>query len=196
MTARRTDATTSVPTVIFRPDCVIRRSSGPTRPSARDSTRSARLDVAQPLGRSLELCRFHHAGAALAPRRLRTFRSFDDSGRTISAKYAPSMIARTTTNVTATMTICPSCVTAMTLMCSNMSAGSWTPAAASRSRHFGRMPVARNWPLHLAVGADAGPFEQEDVLHRDDLAFHAGDLGDRRHLPACRPTCARPAPRG
>ncbi len=30
--------------------------------------------------------------------------------------------------------------------CSNMSIGSWTPEAASRSAHFGRIPVARNRP--------------------------------------------------
>ena len=66
--------------------------------------------------------------------------------------------------------------------CSNMSIGSGCPDAASRSLHFGRMPVARNRPVTLPAGANAGLLEQEDVLHRDDFAFHAGDLGDRRDL--------------
>ena len=63
-----------------------------------------------------------------------------------------------------------------------MSIGSGWPAAASRSLHFGRMPVARNRPVTLPPAPTPGLLEQEDVLHRDDVAFHAGDFGDRRHL--------------
>ena len=33
----------------------------------------------------------------------------------------------------------------------------------------------------FAAGVDAGALEHEDVLHRDHVAFHAGDLGDLRH---------------
>ena len=66
--------------------------------------------------------------------------------------------------------------------CSNMSIGSRMPIVASCSAHFGRTPVARNRPIDLAFRVHAGALEQEDVLHRDDVLLHAGDLGDRRHL--------------
>ena len=66
--------------------------------------------------------------------------------------------------------------------CSNMSAGSWMPAAASRSLHFGRMPVARNRPCTLPSSRMPVLLEHEDVLHGDHVAFHAGDLGDAGHL--------------
>ena len=53
--------------------------------------------------------------------------------------------------------------------CSNMSIGSCMPDDASRSLHFGRMPVARNRPLTLPSRVDARALEHEDVLHRDDV---------------------------
>src|SRR5690242_14766047 len=36
--------------------------------------------------------------------------------------------------------------------------------------------------LHRTVGGGAGPHEFENLLHLDDVAFHAGDLGDRGDL--------------
>ena len=67
-------------------------------------------------------------------------------------------------------------------MCSNMSArqrhaGGGEPLAALRPDPGGAEPAD-----HLAVRADAGLLEQEDLLHGDDVAFHAGDFGDGRHL--------------
>src|SRR5262244_2322789 len=35
---------------------------------------------------------------------------------------------------------------------------------------------------YFAVLAEARSFEEEDVLHRDHLALHPGDLGDPGHL--------------
>ena len=34
----------------------------------------------------------------------------------------------------------------------------------------------------LALSGQARPFEAEDLLHRDDVLLHPGDLGDGRHL--------------
>src|SRR5688572_9783467 len=42
----------------------------------------------------------------------------------------------------------------------------------------GRSESAHN----LAFRRNALPFEDEDVLHRNDVAFHARDLGDRHDL--------------
>ena len=52
---------------------------------------------------------------------------------------------------------------------------------AARSReearpHAGGLEMA----LHGAVGGGAGAHVFEDLLHLDDVAFHAGDLGDAR----------------
>src|SRR5258708_33078079 len=35
---------------------------------------------------------------------------------------------------------------------------------------------------HLAIAPHAGSLEDEDVLHRDHVALHPGDLGDARHF--------------
>ena len=82
------------------------------------------------------------------------------------------------------------------LTCSNMSIGRCTPDAARRSAHFGRMPVARKRPRTRPSGADAGALEQEDVLHRDDFALHAGDLRDAGDLARAVRHAARPARSG
>ena len=46
----------------------------------------------------------------------------------------------------------------------------------------GRLEAA----LDLALD-DAGLLEDEDVLHDDDVTFHALDLGDVRRSCGCRP---------
>ena len=57
------------------------------------------------------------------------------------------------------------------------------------SVNFGRMPVALQAALMLALG-DAGLLEGEDVLHDDDVAFHALDLGDVRDPAGAVLACA------
>ena len=52
------------------------------------------------------------------------------------------------------------------------------PATASFSANFGRIPVGMKSPMHFAGLADAALPEDENVLHGDDFAFHAGDFGD------------------
>jgi hypothetical protein len=52
--------------------------------------------------------------------------------------------------------------------------------AASRSQHFGPDAGRAEAPDDLAVLRSAELLEQEDVLHGDDVALHAGDLGDAR----------------
>ena len=54
------------------------------------------------------------------------------------------------------------------------------PRAASSARKRGRTPVADEMALDGAVVGGAGAHELEDFLHLDDVAFHAGDLGDAR----------------
>ena len=61
-------------------------------------------------------------------------------------------------------------------MCSNICGGSCTPDAANRSVHFGRMPVALNRPRTRPSSSTPSLLEDEDVLHGDDVALHAGDL--------------------
>ena len=56
------------------------------------------------------------------------------------------------------------------------------PDAARRSAHFGRMPVARKRPITRPSRRHAGALEHEDVLHRDHVVLHPGDLGDRGDL--------------
>ena len=54
------------------------------------------------------------------------------------------------------------------------------PRLTSSARKRGRTPVGLEMALHGAVGAGAGAHVLEDLLHLDDVAFHAGDLGDAR----------------
>ena len=65
---------------------------------------------------------------------------------------------------------------------SNMSGGRWMPDAFRRSQTFGRTPVARNRPMTLPSGVTPSFSKAEDLLHRDDVAFHAGDLRDAGDL--------------
>ena len=52
----------------------------------------------------------------------------------------------------------------------------------------GRLEAA----LDLSVGVDAGLTEAEDLLHRDDVAFHAGELGQAEQLAAAVGRGGRP----
>ena len=56
------------------------------------------------------------------------------------------------------------------------------PRLSNFSAKLGRMPVDLKTPLTRPFAVHAGLLEAEDVLHRDDLAFHAGDLADVRQL--------------
>ena len=56
------------------------------------------------------------------------------------------------------------------------------PRAASSARKRGRTPVAWKWPSTRAVRRRAGAHVFVDFLHLQDVAFEAGDLGDRRDL--------------
>ena len=67
-----------------------------------------------------------------------------------------------------------------------MFGGRWMPATSKRSTKCGRMPVGLSLPMILP-SIDAGLLEDEDVLHDDDVALHALDLGDVRRSCACRP---------
>ena len=51
------------------------------------------------------------------------------------------------------------------------------PMTSNFSTNLGRMPVGLQPALDLALD-DAGLLEDEDVLHDDDVTFHALDLGD------------------
>src|SRR3954464_12416738 len=51
------------------------------------------------------------------------------------------------------------------------------PLAALRTN-----PRGTEMAAHLAVAAERGALEQEDVLHRHHLTFHAGHFGNRGHL--------------
>ena len=42
--------------------------------------------------------------------------------------------------------------------------------------------MARNWPSTRSSSPMPVALKDEDVLHRDDVAFHADDLGDAHHL--------------
>ena len=56
------------------------------------------------------------------------------------------------------------------------------PYALRRSAHLGRMPVARNCPSTRSSSPMPVALKDEDVLHGDDVAFHADDLRDLHHL--------------
>src|SRR5689334_2964039 len=169
---------TSVPTVISRPDWVTRRSKGPDTPAARDNIAcTARTLLSRSSGRSSCIA-FAATVPLLGPSRLSNFDRSKDSGRTISAKYAPSTIPRTTTNVKATMTICPSCLLDKLHVLEEIGGQLDTcrcqPLGALRSDTCRSEP-----PTDLAISTDAGTLEEENVLHGDDLTLHAGELCNR-----------------
>ena len=64
----------------------------------------------------------------------------------------------------------------------NSDSGRSMPRVTRRSQKRGRTPVALKWPSTAPVVADAGLLEDEDLLHRHRLAFHAGDLLDAGQL--------------
>ena len=60
------------------------------------------------------------------------------------------------------------------------------PITSNFSTNLGRMPVGLEAALDLAFD-DPGLLEDEDVLHDDDVTFHALDLGDVDDLARSRP---------
>ena len=124
------------------------------------------------------------ASVAVAAFARRAFRAHDER------PVEPRMMAAHKTKVRATMSMIP---LRPRLSC----ARTCPPAAGCRARQAARCtsdgsrsPGSR--PHTLPSRPRLGALEQEDVLHRDHLAFHAGDLGDRRSPCACRPTAASP----
>ena len=63
-----------------------------------------------------------------------------------------------------------------------MSVGRRMPPAFIRSAHLRPHAGGTEPAGNPAFLGDAHLLEHEDVLHGDDVAFHAGDLRDRRHL--------------
>src|SRR5829696_2447727 len=162
----------SVPTVIFRPDWVTRRSSGPDTPCARDNIScTARTPLRRSAGRS-SCADLTTPALRVLRRRPSSCARSNDSARTTSAKYAPTTIARTTTNVSATIAIyLPALLNDLDVL-----------EEIRRQVHARRGEAVcalgpdlrcSEPPTHLAVGTEAGTLEQEDVLHRDDVPFHA-----------------------
>ena len=68
---------------------------------------------------------------------------------------------------------------------SHVEAGSSTPFASSFGRKPGRRPVERSGPSSArpASRAELGDARDEEILERDDVALHAGDLGDLSDAP-------------
>src|SRR5712664_1620362 len=97
-------------------------------------------------------------------------RSALTSGRITSRAYSPTMRATTTAKVMTTMiTASPYVLHLLEHLGGQMNARR-REALAALGSNAGRAEA----PAHLFVGRHAGALEQEQILERDDVAFHPG----------------------
>src|SRR5437867_2542110 len=120
------------------------------------------------------------AGARSLLSRLRSAALSAESGRATNTQYAPSTRARVAAKVTTTKTTASPSGDRLDVL------EHVHPQRHSGSGHtlaaLGPNTGGAETPDNPALRTDPGPLEHEDLLHGDDIAFHAGDLGDADHL--------------
>src|SRR6188472_4326890 len=176
-TAMSVEASRMVPTVTVSPDNAIRSWRGRISSPERTSNESMILTA---LSGGAVLVIFVLRGRSLVVvRRLRNVRAARASCRTITTQYPPMMIPTHSANVTTAAAIDPSsnCFDVLEHVTRQLNAKRRQALAAFRA-DAGR-PES---PAYLPVTPQASAVEYEDVLHRHDVTFHAGDFGNARDL--------------
>src|SRR5215217_558509 len=162
--------------VVLTPDCSIRPVNMPPTPLLVSSRSIAGILLSIAWRTTVALSVGSSAGPCATSRSRSPIRrsAFDDED--VRATNVPAISAVTTMKTTSATSTSLHLDHAVEHVGGQVDAGAPQPLPALRPDAGGPEPTH-----HPALRVEPGLLEHEDVLHRDDVAFHAGDFRDAGH---------------